>query len=136
MNTVKTDVNQLLKAHMKYMTQRQQVLAQNIANIDTPRYKANELKKVDFNKMLTTSNSQLEMAATSPTHLNGTLAENGSVFRTEKDRNAFEITPTGNNVVLEDQMGKVSETNANFQLSSSMLRKFTSLYRKAAGGQQ
>lgn len=135
MDATKTNVNDVLKAHMKYMSQRQGVLAYNIANIDTPRFKANDLKKVDFNKLVAT-NSRLEMKATAPQHLTGTLAGTGASFSTEKDRNAFEVTPVGNNVVLEDQMGKVSDTNAQFQLSSSMLRKFTAMYRKAAGSQQ
>ena len=134
MDTSKTDVNSILAAHMKYMSQRQGVLAHNIANIDTPSYKANDLKKVDFNKMLV-ANSRLELAATSPQHLVGTLPNSGA-FSTVKERNSFEEKPNKNNVVLEDQMGKISDTNAQFQLSSSMLRKFTSLYRKAAGGQQ
>lgn len=133
MNTKKTDVNQMLAAHMKYMSQRQGVLAHNIANIDTPTYKANDLKKVDFSKMVA-QQGRLEMRATAPQHLNGTLAR-AAAYSTVKDRDTFETTPTDNNVVLEDQMGKISDTNAQFQLSSSMLRKFTGLYRKAAGGQ-
>lgn len=116
------------------MSQRQGVLAQNIANIDTPSYKANDLKKVDFSKMVA-QQGRLELVATSPQHLNGTLATGTSVYSTVKDRDTFETTPTKNNVVLEDQMGKISDTNAQFQLSSTMLKKFTGLYRKAAGGQ-
>jgi flagellar basal-body rod protein FlgB len=134
MDTSKTDINKILAAHMKYMSQRQGVLAQNIANIDTPSYKANDLKKVDFSKMVA-QQGRLELVATSPQHLNGTLATGTSVYSTVKDRDTFETTPTKNNVVLEDQMGKISDTNAQFQLSSTMLKKFTGLYRKAAGGQ-
>lgn len=129
-------LNTMMKGHMKYMANRQKVLAQNIANIDTPGYKARELKKLDFEKLATSANSQLEMRTTSPTHLNGTLAGSSMAFRSEKDRNTFETTPTENNVVLEDQMGKVSDTGAQYQLSSSLMRKFTGLYRKAAGSNQ
>ena len=43
------------------------------------------------------------------------------------------MSPTQNNVVMEDQMGKVSDTNAQFTLSSTMMKKFTTLYREAAG---
>lgn len=135
MDTSKTDINQMLAMHMKYMSQRQGVLAHNIANIDTPSYKANDLKKVDFSKMVT-QQGRLAMTATAPQHLGGTLAKGSGIFSTARDRETFETTPSNNNVVLEDQMGKISDTNAQFQLSSSMLRKFTSLYRKAAGGQQ
>ncbi len=128
-------LNKMMKGHMKYMTERQKVLAHNIANIDTPSFKARDTKKVDFAKMVKASNQRLPMAATSPQHLEGTLGRGGS-FATEKDKDTFEITPTQNNVVLEDQMAKVSDTGANFQLSNSMMRKFTQMYRKAAGANQ
>lgn len=125
-------LNTMLKQHMKYQTDRQEVLASNIANIDTPYYQAKDLKKLDFSKMADTASKKLEMRITSPKHLSGTLA-GGSSFETLNDRNTFETTPTQNNVVLEDQMGKVSDTGAQFQLSSNLMRKFTQLYRTAAG---
>ena len=125
-------LNTMMKGHMKYMSERQKVLAQNIANIDTPGYKASDTKKVDFSKMADSASHRLAMMTTSPQHLDGTLGKGGS-FATEKDRDTFETTPTKHNVVLEDQMAKVSDTGANYQLSSTMMRKFTQLYRKAAG---
>jgi len=129
-------LNTMMKGHMKYMANRQKVLAQNIANIDTPGYKARELKKLDFGKMASSANSQLEMRVTAPSHLNGTLKAGSMALKSDKDRNTFETTPTENNVVLEDQMGKISDTGAQYQLSSSLMRKFTGLYRKAAGSNQ
>lgn len=128
-------LNTMMKGHMKYMTQRQQVLAHNIANIDTPGYKARDTKKVDFGKMANAASGRLQMAMTAPQHLDGTLGKGGA-FATQKDRDTFEITPTQNNVVLEDQMSKVSDTGAQYQLSSTMMKKFTQLYRTAAGKQQ
>ena len=128
-------LNTMLKSHMKYMSERQGVLAQNIANIDTPGYKARDVKKPDFSKMAEATNKRLEMRITSPKHLNGTLGA-GSSFDTIKTKDTFETSPTKNNVVLEDQMAKVSDTGSQYQLSSSMMRKFTQLYRKAAGSNQ
>lgn len=129
-------LNTMLKGHMKYMTGRQKVLAQNIANIDTPGFKARDLKKLDFGEMANRSISKLELRTTSPQHLNGTLAGANTPFRSDKDRETFESSPTENNVVLEDQMSKISDTGAQYSFSSSMLRKYTQLYRKAAGGNQ
>lgn len=129
-------LNTLMKGHMKYMTKRQEVLAHNIANIDTPGFKARDLKKVDFGEMANASSAQLDMLVTSPHHLDGSLVSGSGRFGSEKDRNTFEISPTQNNVVLEDQMGKISDTGAQFQMSSTLMRKFTQLYRKAAGANQ
>jgi flagellar basal-body rod protein FlgB len=129
-------LNTMLKGHMKYMTSRQRVLAHNIANIDTPGYKARDLKKLDFGDMANRSISKLELRTTSQKHLEGTLAGANTPFRADKDRETFESSPTQNNVVLEDQMGKISDTGAQYSFSSSMLRKYTQLYRKATGGNQ
>jgi flagellar basal-body rod protein FlgB len=125
-------INTMMKAHMKYMSERQGVLAQNIANMDTPAYKAQDLKKLDFKRLAEEQHNRLEMVATSPAHLGGTLT-GGTSFTTIKDKDTFEIRPNQNNVVMEDQMGKVSDTNAEFELSSTMMKKFTSLYREASG---
>jgi flagellar basal-body rod protein FlgB len=128
-------LNRMMKGHMKYMTERQRVLAQNIANIDTPGYKARDLEKVDFGKLTQQSMARISMRQTSPMHLTP-LAPKSSDFRDRKDDATFETTPTQNNVVLEDQMAKISDTGAHFNLSSSMLRKYTQLYRRAAGSNQ
>ena len=127
-------LNTMLKTSMKYGSERQEVIARNLANIDTPGYKARDLKKLDFKKLAQAQGGQLQMTATSPTHLSGTLgAAGGNVFRNEADRNTFEMTPTQNNVVLEEQMGKISDIGAQFQLSSTMLKKYTGMYRSALG---
>ena len=125
-------INTMMKAHMKYMSERQGVLAQNIANMDTPAYKAQDLKKLDFKRLAEEQHNKLEMVATHPSHLGGTLT-GGTSFTTIKDKDTFETRPNQNNVVMEDQMGKVSDTNAEFELSSTMMKKFTSLYREASG---
>jgi flagellar basal-body rod protein FlgB len=125
-------LNVALKNQMRYMSKRQGVLAQNIANIDTPKYKARDLKKVDFATMAQSHGAQLLMATpSSGKSLDGTLPDDGGI-KNDKTRDAFEMRPSENNVVLEDQMGKISDTNAQFQLSSTMLKKFTQLYRTAA----
>lgn len=123
-------LNRMLKSDMKYRSQEQKVLAGNIANIDTPGFKAKALAPLDFNKMA--QSAQLQMAATAPQHLPGTLG-NGSPFRSKADGETFETRPTQNNVVLEDQMAKVSDAGAKYNLSSTLLKKYTGLYRAALG---
>ncbi len=131
MDATAPKLDTMLKNHMKYMTDRQAVLAQNIANIDTPGYKARDLKPVDFASLANAQSDRLALRVTSPKHI--TSNAGGSSFATIQQRDTFEISPTQNNVVLEDQMAKISDTGAEFQLSSTMLRKFTQLYRTAAG---
>ena len=127
----------MLGTHMRYMTQRQSVIAHNIANADTPNYRTQDMIAPDFDAMVRGGGraSQLrgagQMRQTSTKHLPGTIGSSG--FRTQAIRDAQEITPVGNNVVLEQEMAKVSETGAQFQISSSLMRKFTGMYRSALG---
>lgn len=123
-------LNRMLKSDMKYRTQEKKVLAANIANIDTPGYKAKTLEPLNFNKMVTSA--QLQMAETAPQHLEGTLGHGGP-YRSKADGETFETRPTQNNVVLEDQMARVSDTDAKFNISSTLLKKYTGLYRAALG---
>lgn len=122
----------MLGSQMRYLSQRQGVLAQNISNVDTPGYNARDIKKPDFSTMAEQAAGNLQMRATSPKHLHGTAGKPGA-YRDEQDRKTFEISPTGNNVVLDEQMAKISETGSQFQISQSLYKKFTGMYRLALG---
>ena len=122
----------MLSTQMGYTTERQGVLAQNMANVDTPAYSSRDLKKLDFSKMASLESKRLEMAITAPQHSGGTLGDKMRI-QDEKNRKPFETTPTKNSVVLEEQMAKISDNNAQFQMSSTLLKKYTQLYRTAAG---
>ena len=125
-------LNSMMKGHMRYMTARQQVLAQNIANLDTPGYQARDLKKVDFAKLASAHPSVLQMAPSAGLSLGGTINPKLNLAD-GKDRGTFETTPTQNSVGLEDQMAKISDVNTQFQLSSNLMKKYTALYRAALG---
>lgn len=125
-------IMKMAKAHMSYQNQRQKVLAENIANIDTPRYQANDLKPLDFGKMAEAETHRLEMRATQPQHLQGVNGMSGP-YKQEELRNTYEMNPTKNTVVLEEQMANVNTTQAEYQLSSTLYRKMNALFRTALG---
>lgn len=125
----------MLGTQMRYQSQRQGVLAQNIANADTPGYKTRDLKKMSFEQLAASSSTgsgASAMRTTSPKHLQGTIS-GANAFAAQSDREFTEVTPVGNNVVLEEQMAKISDTGAQFNVASSMVRKFTGMYRAALG---
>lgn len=66
---------------MNLRAQRQQVLASNIANADTPNYKARDVNFADALKNAldnkATAMPPLELARTAATHVPGTAPENG-----------------------------------------------------------
>lgn len=123
---------QMLGTQMRYLTQRQGVLSQNVANIDTPGYTARDLKPLDFKSMAAAAGQQLPMRATSGKHFTQGVGSNNGGYRAQEMR-GFDVSPTDNNVSLDQEMAKISETGAQYQVSSNLYRKFTQLYRSALG---
>lgn len=123
---------QQLATQMMYTTERQGVLAQNMSNIDTPAYKAQDLVKPDFERMAKNAGASLTMASSGGKSMSGTLSTGGH-FKEAKVRKPFEVAPSGNNVVLEEQMAKISDTGAQFSIASSLYKKYNSLYNISLG---
>lgn len=115
----------LAERRLTWLDQRQAVLAQNIANADSPGYAARDL--VPFGTHLART---LDAARTSPAHLAG---QGGSGERARVERIAAERTPDGNAVQLEDQMLKVADTDAAQLLVTGLVRKYANLFRAALG---
>src|SRR3546814_10182518 len=55
-----------LTAQMKHLTSRQQVIAQNIANADTPGYRSHDLAEPDFAKILGRTAGRHDRTVTQP----------------------------------------------------------------------
>ena len=54
---------QVVKKRLNWLGQRQEVLAQNIANADTPNYRSSDLKPYNFKELLRREDAQLNMVA-------------------------------------------------------------------------
>jgi flagellar basal-body rod protein FlgB len=119
-----------LMSRMSWLTERQQVLAQNVANANTPNFKARDLKPQSFSDMLAGTSGQLPLAATQANHLSG---QRGAVaFRSVADRNA-ELSPSGNGISIEDQMLKVSGTANEFQMTTDLYRRQVGMLKTVLG---
>ncbi len=119
---------QALKSKMQWHQVRQSALAENVANADTPSYRAKEIESYSFADHLGRQNFGLETTRTKAGHLSGAMA-GGTGKLEEKDM--FEITPSGNNVVLEEQMMKVTENQMDFQAASTLYSRGLGLIRTA-----
>lgn len=125
-----------LTAKMDYLDQRQNVLAQNVANADTPDYKARDLTEVDFSTVLqgVTRGNNLAPATTNAMHLPapGQIAE----AKNRATKPDYEVAPSDNGVVLEEQMVKSSRNIMDYNLMTSLYRKNVSMLRTALGSAQ
>jgi flagellar basal-body rod protein FlgB len=123
----------MARQKMGWAGQRQVVLSQNIANADTPSYRARDLAPLDFNSRVKSS-SQVNLSKTAGNHLQGTSVKPTYRVEDESRRDLYEITPDGNQVVLEEQMMKVADNQAQFQLASNIYRKNMQMFRMAVSG--
>ncbi len=122
----------VVKKRLSWLTQRQEVLSQNIANSDTPGYRPKDLKTFQFEELIRREQAQLNMNMTRGDHLGGRRKRIRD-FASEQTRRPYETAPAGNAVVLEEQMGKLNETSIGHQLTTELYRKHMSMIRIAIG---
>src|SRR5690606_6020902 len=92
-----------LSEKMRWHQERQGILAENVANAETPAYRGRDLKAFDFSEHVRRA-AVLPLATTTtqPAHFD-VMSARSSSFSTRTD-SGFDITPDGNNVGLEAQM--------------------------------
>lgn len=123
----------MMKERLGYLSERQSVLAQNVANANTPGYKAQDLEKVDFREIVAGQAKGVHLRATHPGHI-GVGAGGGGNFAKHADKYAYERTPVGNEVVLEDQMQRMAGNSIDYQTTTSLYRKMNELMKIAIKG--
>ena len=126
------NLTDMINVKLAYSAERQKVLAQNIASIDTPGYRAQDLKPLDFGNVMAAHTRKIQLAVTSDLHMNG-MNGNRQNFMNTVPRNAFERTPTGSTDVVEEQMMKVSQNATDYQEAANLYKKIGNLFREALG---
>jgi flagellar basal-body rod protein FlgB len=109
-------------------SQRMEVLARNIANTDTPNYKAEEL---DFKAMLKETQREY-ITATHEKHFAGLQeqADNGMRYRVP-----FNSSFDGNTVEINVEQANFGKAAADYQTTLSFLENRISGLRKALRGE-
>ena len=122
----------MLRSKMQWHQARQKVLAENVANADSPGYQAKDLRKFEVDRMAKPHQTGgLETRLTNAHHLKGrAIFPDGSLVGKKVD--GFEITPDGNQVVLEEQMMKVTSNQMDYQAASELYKKGLGIIRMAA----
>jgi flagellar basal-body rod protein FlgB len=122
-----------LAEKMRWHQARQTVLAENIANAETPGFMGRDLKPFSFAAEL---KPMMAMAsATSSAATPGMLAfsaDSSDGFGTQQ-ASGFEMGPQGNNVTLEDEMMKVAANELDYQTATTLYTRSLRLVRMALG---
>lgn len=121
----------MMTEKMSWLGQRQRVLAQNLANADTPDYRARDLAPLSFDDTMRRQSRQVQLAVTDPQHVS--LPQSSARFEEGEAETVYETSIDGNGVVLEEQMMKMGENAGDFSLATSIYRKYLAMHRAALG---
>ena len=123
---------------MRHLSERQRIVAQNVANSDTPGYRARDVKAPDFSRLVEATGvgtgaprvirPQVNLTS-GMSALGASTPSGGAIF----DDNTSETKPDGNNVTLEDQLLRMGQIQADFTALSGIYRKQMGLLRSALG---
>jgi flagellar basal-body rod protein FlgB len=116
---------QLTSQKTAYLSARQTLIAGNVANANTPGYKALDL--APFSAVL--QQTAIGMVTTNPAHLTPTAQE----LDPPKPREGEEAdaTVSGNSVDIEGEMVKLGEVNRDFTEATGLKKIFHQMFMQA-----
>ena len=118
---------------MRWHEARQKVLAEDIANADTPGAQSHDLKPLNFKDLLGSSASKLphgsvSLSRTDNKHLSVGEASSSHVkFKEKTDSTDYESSPSGNSVSLEERLLKMNENMTEHRMITNLYEKNKSL---------
>ena len=112
------EIFNIVSRHNNWLAVRQTAVAGNIANANTPGFRAQDVQPFE----VAVEQARLAMAATQPGHLSsGPPDAPATEVRRE---NPWEVTHSGNNVSPEQELLKAGEVNRAFRLNTSVAKAF------------
>lgn len=115
----------MARAMMAHVQARQTEIARNVANADTPGFRAQDIAPFDPEAMVTPP-----LKATHARHI--TDGPRGSAPPTRIDAGG-EAAPNGNTVSLEDEMVRAADTSRDHDLALAIYQSGLRLLRGATG---
>jgi len=116
------DIFKTLEGALRASTLRHGVIASNIANVDTPGYKARDVR---FDESL--NEATIELRATRPGHMTPPGQVSGGTIQEE----ARQSWGDKNNVELDMEVAKMTENAIFFQAATTLLSRNIAMYKAA-----
>jgi len=126
----------MLKSRMGYLSQRQRVIAENVANANTPGYAPHDLKPFSFEAQVQAAQATGAAGGMAVTHAGHMLPQHGAGGGSGQAAQAVtakdsETTLDGNSVVLEDEMMKMSQARMDYDAAVSFYQKALNMIQLA-----
>jgi flagellar basal-body rod protein FlgB len=122
----------MLRARLDQLSERQRLIAENIANASTPGYRPRDIDTAGFERMLASAaggRGGVTLVRTNPGHMGGGGGSGTTQIVTRDDS---ETTIDGNAVVLEEQMARAADARMQFETGIALYQKGLELVRMAA----
>ena len=119
----------MLRTKLQWHQERQRLLAENVANADTPEFKPSDLAAPKFD-VEASAVASVALMRTSPAHL---ASADGAASFGLQHGGSFDVVPTGNAVTLEDEMMKVAANQMDFQAATALYTRGLGLIKTAIG---
>ncbi len=133
MDMNKMPVFKMAQVRMEWAAQRHRIITQNVTNLNTPDYRPQDIKPLDFKDMARRAAAQpVKVAMTDPAHQPGTV-DPDTTHRGAPDRRTFETSLDGNTAVLEEQMHKLGESRSKFMMAASLFERNLAILKTALG---
>lgn len=119
---------------LDWLAKRQEVVAQNIANANTPKYQPKDVTPLSFKNLLDAEKQPVRAVATNPMHISPVVEP--VRFDTVTERRPEESKLDGNAVLLEEQtkiLGDIKDTHA---LATNLMQANMAMFKTAIGNGQ
>jgi flagellar basal-body rod protein FlgB len=122
----------MLRTKMHWHQERQRLLAENVANADTPQFRPRDLAPPTFHARAPAAIPPPQLARTNSAHIAGPAAGAAAGFEIAR-RSDYDIRPGGNAVNLEDEMMKVAANQMDHQTVATLYGRSLGLIKTALG---
>ena len=122
----------MLRTKMQWHQERQRLLAENVANAETPGFRPRDLAPPKFDDQMQTPGAGLTLARSDGAHIASLDGSGASQFAPAR-KTFNQVRPTGNAVSLEDEMLKVAANQMDYQTATSLYGKSLGLLKIALG---
>lgn len=120
-------VMSVARQNMRYLTEKERVVAVNLANANTPGYLPKDVEKPSFSGELSNT---MAMTTTNPMHMKGV----GKATFTNKvytPQPTSPLTMDGNGVIVEDQLNAASKASGEYNRMISIYNKYRGMIKAA-----
>lgn len=124
----------LASRQAQWLSVRQEVVATNIANANTPKFRAKDVTPFDSELKSAGASAGMAMARTQPGHMEASVIGNGKVEIDEPDvNNEIGTQESGNTVALANEVAKMGEVKRQFELNTQLVRAMNNMMLAAVG---